>query len=969
MAINYELINKGGISLGTNFELLSEKPLDSRLVVPSLDGLQNYIDSAAAYEGMIAYVSSEKKHYEVKVIDGVLSYRPFGLTETELNDIITNATTAAMEFKGATATLPESPAKGDMYKVAGENIDITIDGVAAKLGDSIVYNGTKWFLIPSGDDLDTWRPVDGVSNEATLKFVNGDKTIAAVATDGTIKYNHAPVAAPKDTTAPEDRVDEDGKPIRTYITAVETDDYGHITGYKTATENVYDTNTEYTFESQVESSSVYFNVTSSEEGATEQTIYVDAYSKNEADGKFVAKEAGKSLVSDDEITRLAKVDNYEDKEVRGLIDNNAKAIEEIEKYVGTIPSDEAYKDIADVIGYVNKKAEETLAAASGNSTETAASVKQQLDNYKSENNTRVEAIEDDVAAIKNAETGILKQAQNYADGLAGNYDEAGAAAGVQTALEAEIAKKVDKESYEDDKATFATKTELGDVDKKFADYKTAADQKVIDDAQDVEIAKKVDKVTGKSLVDDAEITKLAGVSEGANKVEASTNGKIKIDGVDTTVYVHPDKHTVSEISDFETKIASYDYATNTEAQGYADAKDEAIEAAQKAADDLAAYVGTFTASEGVDTVVKYIDAKTANIASDERVNGIDGRLTQAEKDIDALETESAKHAVKTDVDAALLLKADKSVVDAMYTNGQIDTAVQGAKDYAKGLVDAIPAQTDYSVTITENTDDNTVAKTYVFSQCGAEIGSIKLAKELVVTSGSVKEVATEDTPYAGAKVGDKYIELVIANQDAPIYVPAKDLVDIYTAKDMTGIEGAEVQVAISNTNEISATLVNGGITEEKLAKGVKTKLNKTWEEVGVAAGLVEGLENGQVKANKEAIEKLNGADTVDGSVAKSIKDAIEGENLGQYAKTADLGNLAALDTITADKVTDFATEVAKVKVNEAVKADEATKAAQDGNGKVIADTYAEKATTLAGYGIGDAYTKTEIEALLTWGSF
>jgi len=97
MAINYELLNKGGISLGTNFELLSEKPLDSRLVVPSLDGLQNYIDNAAAYEGLIAYVSSEKKHYEVKVIDGVLSYRPFGLTEAELNDLITNATTAAMD--------------------------------------------------------------------------------------------------------------------------------------------------------------------------------------------------------------------------------------------------------------------------------------------------------------------------------------------------------------------------------------------------------------------------------------------------------------------------------------------------------------------------------------------------------------------------------------------------------------------------------------------------------------------------------------------------------------------------------------------------------------------------------------------------------------------------------------------------------------------------------------------------------
>lgn len=60
---------------------------------------------------------------------------------------------------------------------------------------------------------------------------------------------------------------------------------------------------------------------------------------------------------------------------------------------------------------------------------------------------------------------------------------------------------------------------------------------------------KVDKVTGKSLVADTEITKLAGVSEGANKVEASTtNGKIKIDGAETTVYTHPDKHTISEVT-------------------------------------------------------------------------------------------------------------------------------------------------------------------------------------------------------------------------------------------------------------------------------------------------------------------------------------------------------------------------------------------------------------------------------------
>ena len=263
---------------------------------------------------------------------------------------------------------------------------------------------------------------------------------------------------------------------------------------------------------------------------------------------------------------------------------------------------------------------------------------------------------------------------------------------------------------------------------------------------------------------------------------------------------------------------------------------------------------------------------------------------------------------KTDNDAAVALKADKSVVDAMYTNGQIDTAVQGAKDYAKGLVDAIPAQTDYTVTITENTDDNAVAKTYVFTQNGAEIGAIKLAKELVVTSGSVKEVTVADAPYAGAKVGDKYIELVIANQDTPIYVPAKDLVDIYTAKD----GAAEVQVAISNTNEISATLVNGGITEAKLHADVTAKLNKTWEEVGVAQGLVNALAEGQVKTNKEAIENITKeGGAIDAAIAEEVtraNGAYDEKGAAAAAQSAAEAKAAELDTATNKRIDELTTD-------------------------------------------------------------
>lgn len=296
MAINYELINKGGISLGTNFELLSEKPLDSRLVVPSLAGLQNYIDNAAAYEGMIVFDKDTKKTYQVQVIEGVLSYREFGINENELKDLIASETTAAMEFKGAAAALPADPSKGDMWKVTAE---FKIDDADVKVGDSIVYNGEEWFIIPSGDDIeDTWRPVDGVANDATLKFAAGDKLDVVVANDGTITYSHEAIDAPE--------LLAENEQTRTYITAVETDGHGHITGYKTATENVEDTNTEYAFESQVENSSVYFNVTPNSEGAVEQTVYVDTYSKNEVDAKV--KALNLEIYGDEAVQETSRID-------------------------------------------------------------------------------------------------------------------------------------------------------------------------------------------------------------------------------------------------------------------------------------------------------------------------------------------------------------------------------------------------------------------------------------------------------------------------------------------------------------------------------------------------------------------------------------------------------------------------------------------------------------------------------------
>lgn len=71
------------------------------------------------------------------------------------------------------------------------------------------------------------------------------------------------------------------------------------------------------------------------------------------------------------------------------------------EYVGTFTTGEDnYKDITTIVGYINKKAEETLSAAQGGSSETAASVKLQLDNYKTENDAKVQKNTSDIAALQ-----------------------------------------------------------------------------------------------------------------------------------------------------------------------------------------------------------------------------------------------------------------------------------------------------------------------------------------------------------------------------------------------------------------------------------------------------------------------------------------------------------------------------------------------------------------------------------------
>ena len=74
-------------------------------------------------------------------------------------------------------------------------------------------------------------------------------------------------------------------------------------------------------------------------------------------------------------------------------------VDALEVYVGTIPSDDKYADITNIVAFIQKRAEEVLAAAQGGSSETAASVKSALDAYIALNDPKVSKNTTDIATI------------------------------------------------------------------------------------------------------------------------------------------------------------------------------------------------------------------------------------------------------------------------------------------------------------------------------------------------------------------------------------------------------------------------------------------------------------------------------------------------------------------------------------------------------------------------------------------
>lgn len=121
---------------------------------------------------------------------------------------------------------------------------------------------------------------------------------------------------------------------------------------------------------------------------------------------------------------------------------------------------------------------------------------------------------------------------------------------------------------------------------------------------------------------------------------------------------------------------------------------------------------------------------------------------------------------------------------------------------------------------------------------------INIIKDQFVSGGDVKTVTTADVPYEGAQVGDKYIDLVLANSEGThVYLPVNELVDAYTGGD---------GIAVSAQNEITVDL-------DSTANGlIITNAGKLKLDVATASTSGVGGSAGAMSAADK--EKLDNAD-------------------------------------------------------------------------------------------------------------
>ena len=287
--------------------------------------------------------------------------------------------------------------------------------------------------------------------------------------------------------------------------------------------------------------------------------------------------------------------------LKGLIDAEAEArenadgtlqanIDALGAKIGTIPSN--YTE-TNIVAYINKKAEETLASASGGSTESAASVLAALNTYKAENDPKVTANTNAIATLNGDST-----------------------------VEGSVDKKVADAINE-----FATQiSDDGTINtyKEILNYISTHGGEANDMMAAIEA---LEDLVG----DTAVATQIANAIDAENLDQYATDDELaeaiaRIVVLEGAKHTHDNKSVLDGIS--AEKVAAWD-SSLTDSKGYTDEQIDAIESAVAGKADASALADEVSARESLDARVVVVEGKAHTHANaDELAKIADGDVAK-----------------------------------------------------------------------------------------------------------------------------------------------------------------------------------------------------------------------------------------------------------------------------------------------------------------------------------------------------
>lgn len=267
---------------------------------------------------------------------------------------------------------------------------------------------------------------------------------------------------------------------------------------------------------------------------------------------------------------------------------------------------------------------------------------------------------------------------------------------------------------------------------------------------------------------------------------------------------------------------------------------------------------------------------------------------------------------KTEVDTALSAKADSSTV---YTKSEVDTALAGKASTATTLA-------GYGIT-------DAYTKTETDTAISTAVGTETTARQNADSALDLRVTALENAP-APTPYDDTQIRQIIEDNE------------LVTASAISDLQDADAVLAGANAS------MNARVTALENAPAPTPDLSNYYTKSEVDTALAGKADASTTYSKTEVDTALSAKANQSTTYTKTETDTAISTALGSYYTKSQIDDnelvtaraLTALDTNKADKATTYT----KSEVDTAL------------SGK------ASTATTIAGYGITDAYTKTEIDA-------